>query len=120
MGSEITRIFVCVNVDCKSRGAEAVLSGLNAKLEASSLDTCKVEPYLCFSACNSGPNVVIASKRCWFSNVQPSDLDDVVAYLQGGSDIPRLKEQNDNDLEQMIFDIIDAGLVPGANEITKS
>lgn len=115
MNSETIEVFVCVDVDCKSRGAEAVLSGLKEKLGTSSLNTCRVEPYLCFSGCNIGPNVVVSSKRCWFSGVQPSDLDAIVDYLQGGEDIPRLKEKNAPDLEQMIFDIIDAGLIPGTN-----
>jgi len=120
MDSEITEVFVCMNVDCKSRGAEAVFSALKRKLGDSMLDTCKVAPYLCFSACNIGPNVVVASKRCWFSGVQLSDLDEVVDYLRGGDDIPRLKTQNDPDLEQMIFDIIDAGLIPDTKEIDRS
>jgi hypothetical protein len=44
-----------------------------------------------------------------------SDLDEVVSYIGGGDDIPRLKQQNDPDLEQLIFDIIDAGLVPAVD-----
>ena len=114
LNSETTDVFVCVNVDCKSRGAEAVLEGFKEKLAAADLKTIDVRPYLCFSACNIGPNVVIASKRCWYSGVHPTDIGAFIGYLQGGNDIPRLKEKNDADLEQMIFDIIDAGLVPDA------
>lgn len=114
LNSKTTEVFVCTNVDCKSRGAEAVLEGLKEKLGAAGLAAINVQPYICFSACNIGPNVVIADKRCWYSGVRPTDIDAIISYLQGGDDIPRLKEKNDPDLEQMIFDIIDAGLIPGA------
>lgn len=109
MNGRETEVFVCINVDCKSRGAEAVLSGLEDRL--ADADAVLVKPYVCFSACNIGPNMVIPARRCWYSGVKTSDLDAVVAYLRGGDDIPHLKRQNDPDLEQLIFDIIDAGLV---------
>jgi (2Fe-2S) ferredoxin len=113
--SEITKVYVCTNVDCKSRGAEAVLAELKSKVAQQSGATCQVEAYMCFSACNSGPNVVVASKKAWFSGVQVSDVDAIIAHLNGGPAVPRLKEQNDPDLEQMIFEIIDAGLIPSTN-----
>jgi (2Fe-2S) ferredoxin len=65
-----------------------------------------------FSACNSGPNLVVPSRRCWYSGVTPADLDLVADYLRGGPVVERLRQQNDPDVEQLIFDIIDAGLVP--------
>ena len=106
-------VFVCINVDCKSRGANAVLNGLHDRLgDMEARGEVEVRPYVCFSACNSGPNMVIPTKRCWYSGVTPEDLDDVVAYIKGGDDIPRLKQQNDPDLEELIFGIIDAGLIP--------
>ncbi len=114
MSTKVTSVLVCTNIDCKNRGAEAVLRGLEERLHNPEHAAVQVEPYMCFSACNNGPNVVIASKRCWFSDVQQSDLDEVVAYIDGGADIPRLREQNDPDLEEMIFEIIDAGLTNGS------
>ena len=106
-----TEVFVCINVDCKSRGAEAVLSGLKTRLADADAASVVVRPYVCFSACNIGPNMVIPARRCWYSGVKTSDLDAVVDYIRGGDDIPHLKQQNDPDLEQLIFAIIDAGLV---------
>ena len=110
MSCNITTVMVCTNIDCKNRGSEAVLCGLKERLHRPDDPTVQVQPYMCFSACNSGPNVVIASRRCWFSGVQKSDLDEVAAFVRGGADIPRLREQNDPDLEEMIFEIINAGL----------
>ena len=106
-------IFVCTNIDCKNRGSQAVLEALRAQVTTAGLPVL-VKPYMCFSACNVGPNVVIASKRCWFSTVQTHDSAEIIAYIEGGADIPRLKVNNDTDLEELIFGIIDAGLMPDA------
>lgn len=107
-------IFVCMNIDCKNRGSKTVLDALRVQVTAAGLPF-RIDPYICFSACNIGPNVVIASKRCWFSGVRADDCPDIVAYLQGGEDIPRLKANNEADLEELIFGIIDAGLIPDAS-----
>ncbi|HVZ16907.1 MAG TPA: (2Fe-2S) ferredoxin domain-containing protein [Terriglobales bacterium] len=105
----MTEVLVCMNIDCRNRGAEGVKSALEEKLDASGVSA-TVKEYICFSACNSGPNLVIPDKRCWFSGVTPNDVDAVVNFLNGGPDIPKLKEKNEPDLEEMIFGIIDAGL----------
>lgn len=105
-------IFVCTNTDCRSRGAQSVLDALRAQLADESGEAFQVKPYLCFSACNSGPNVVIADRRCLLSGVQASDAADILSFLKGGPPVDRLRSQNDPDLEQMIYDIIDAGLLP--------
>jgi (2Fe-2S) ferredoxin len=109
----LSTVFVCTNIDCKNRGSKGVLDALRAQRAAAGLPV-RVEPYICFSACNIGPNVVIASKRCWFSSVQPQDCPEIVEYIAGGADIPRLKVNNEADLEELIFGIIDAGLIPDA------
>lgn len=106
-----TTIYVCMNTDCKSRGAQSVIDALQAHLEKSGKTEFKVEPYICFSACNSGPNVVVTEQRCWLSGVQPGDAKNIVHYLQGGPPVERLQGKNDSDLEEMIFGLIDAGLI---------
>lgn len=109
--SEKKEIYVCTNVDCRNRGSDAVLAELSEKLQAANSDWA-AKPYMCFSACNDGPNVVIAEKRCWFAGVKREDLDGVVKYVEGGPDLPHLRPKGQEELEQMIFDIIDAGLIP--------
>lgn len=111
MSSKPTTIFVCNNIDCRNRGADAVLQAMQARAAGQAFD---VRPYLCFSACNSGPNVVIADRQCWLSGVQPQDVEDIFAYLAGGAPPARLQGKNDPELEKMIFDIINAGLMPDA------
>lgn len=113
MQEDEVEVYVCLNVDCKSRGAEGVLEKLSQRLEELGMDHVVPEPYLCFSACQHGPNVIVPSRRCWMSGVKEGDVDDVVEFLKGGAEIPRLTEKNDPGLEGLIFDIIDAGLLPG-------
>jgi NADH:ubiquinone oxidoreductase subunit E len=110
--AKVTEVFVCTNIDCRNRGAEGVLGALKESLQGSGLEAVAVKPYLCFSACNVGPNIVIAEKRCWFSGVRIGDVASIVAYLKGGPDLPQLREKNEPELEEMIFAIIDAGLMP--------
>lgn len=116
MDQEDVEVFVCMNVDCKSRGAEDVLQKLNSRLEELGLEHILPEPYLCFSACQHGPNVILPTKRCWLSGVCADDVDEIIEYLEGGAEIKRLTERNDPGLKKLIFDIIDAGLMPGRGD----
>jgi (2Fe-2S) ferredoxin len=104
-------VFVCVNVNCSSRGAQATLARLARHLKDRGMEHVKPTSIICFAACNVGPNLVIPSRRCWLSGVTPEDVPDVVAYLDGHGDVSRLQQHNDPALEQMIFDTIDAGLL---------
>jgi NADH:ubiquinone oxidoreductase subunit E len=110
--SEPNYIYVCMNADCKNRGAADVLSELTGTVSAAPEAGVEVKPYMCFSACNIGPNVVIPSKQSWFSGVKPSDAGPIVAYLNGGPEPPGLAEESEPELKEMIFTIIDAGLIP--------
>jgi (2Fe-2S) ferredoxin len=104
-------VFVCMNVNCRSRGAEATLERLKEQLKARGMEHVKPASIICFAACNVGPNLVIPSRRCWLSGVMPEDVTEVVAYLDGHADVTHLQQHNDPALEQMIFDTIDAGLL---------
>lgn len=106
-------IYVCTNVDCKSRGSQETIERLHAALRAQGIDAA-IEPIVCFSACNVGPNVVIPSRRCWLSGVTWEKVETVINYLRGEADISELQAQNDPVLDQMIFEMIDAGLLEKA------
>lgn len=116
MDQEDVEVFVCMNVDCKSRGAEEVLEKLNSRLDELGLEHILPEPYLCFSACQHGPNVILPTKRCWLSGVSTEDVDEIIEYIGGGAEIKRLTEGNDPGLKKLIFDIMDAGLMPGRGD----
>lgn len=115
MTMEDKEVFVCLNVDCKSRGSQEVLDYFNERLDELGLDHIVPEPYLCFSACQYGPNLIIPSKRAWLSGVKTEDIDSVIDYIQGGEEVKHL-ENNDPRLKKLIFDIIDAGLLPGRGD----
>ena len=104
-------VYVCTNTDCKNRGAAQVLKELSEKARLTAGRTIVVKPYMCFSACNIGPNVVIPAKRCWLSGVRSADVASILEYLAGGPELSHLTDHNEPDLEEMIFAIIDAGLI---------
>jgi (2Fe-2S) ferredoxin len=101
-----------MNTDCKNRGAARVLHALIERASGAPQGDIEIKPYLCFSACNIGPNVVIPAKQCWLSGVQPSDAASIIEYLNGGPELSDLVEDNEPELKAMIFAIIDAGLIP--------
>jgi NADH:ubiquinone oxidoreductase subunit E len=111
MKEPTVEVFVCMNVDCKSRGAQATLLCLQQQLGEREMSEVEPQPIICFAACNLGPNIVIPSRRCWLTGVTAERVPEVVDYLQHGTDVASLKEKNDPVLEQMIFEMIDAGLL---------
>ncbi len=104
-------IYVCNNIDCKNRGSERVLQALKAEFSRPVDEAVHIYKYLCFSACNSGPNVIIPDRRCWLSAVSEDDASTVRAVLEGAEPPTRLQEKNTPELEAMILGIIDAGLL---------
>jgi NADH:ubiquinone oxidoreductase subunit E len=100
--------FVCQNVDCKSRGSEQLMNELADKIAARSLDA-EVKPYLCFGACNEGPNVVIHPQKCWYAGVKPEDLPDILDSLSGGPAVIRL-DTVEPSLKEMIYALLDVGV----------
>lgn len=104
-------IYVCNNTDCRSRGADSVLAALRSEFNTDAPALVKVHAYMCFSACNSGPNVVIPERRCWLSSVTPADASTIRQVVDGIEPPGRLREKNDPALEELILGIIDAGLL---------
>ncbi len=111
MANDKVEILICMNVGCRNRGAQATLSRLQERLRERGSEDVALEPIICFAACNVGPNIVIPGKRCWLSGVTAEDVDDVVQFLDGKSEAAKLRQQNDPELEKMIFEMIDAGLL---------
>ncbi len=104
-------IYVCNNIDCKNRGSEKVMRALQAEFSRPEDQAVQIHNYLCFSACNSGPNVIIPDRRCWLSAVSPDDTAAVRAVLEGQAPPAKLIEKNEPSLEAMILGLIDAGLI---------
>jgi NADH:ubiquinone oxidoreductase subunit E len=100
--------FVCQNVDCKLRGSEKILNELADKVAASSIDV-EVKPYLCFGACEEGPNVVIHPQKVWYAGVKLEDLPEILDSLAGGATVSRL-DTIDPALKEMTYALLDTGV----------
>jgi (2Fe-2S) ferredoxin len=107
---DTTRLFVCDNQDCRSRGSLELADKIEALLEErGSLDDVEIEPYTCFGGCDIGPNMIVYPDRAWYVGVQESDLPEVVAHLTGeGPRVERL-ETADKTTAGFILNILDAG-----------
>jgi len=98
--------FVCLNIDCKKRGAEQLMKELTVRVAARSLDVA-VKPYVCFGGCEHGPNVVIHPQRFWHARVKPEDVPAIVESLAGGPAVTHL-DTMDASLKEMIFSLLDS------------
>ncbi|HXG49954.1 MAG TPA: (2Fe-2S) ferredoxin domain-containing protein [candidate division Zixibacteria bacterium] len=99
--------FVCQNVDCKSRGSEQLMNRLAEEVAARSLDV-EVRPYLCFGACEHGPNIVIHPQKTWYAGVRQEDLAEILESLAGGPPVSRL-DTIDPALKDIIYSLLDTG-----------
>ena len=108
--AEPCQVLVCTNLDCKERGAEALLEKLQQRMAASGVSDVAVKPYLCFGGCQQGPNIVVYPQRVWYAGVKESDLDDIVGHLKGGPIVSRLTDKVDETTQLLIFQLLDAGL----------
>ncbi|MBX5491221.1 MAG: (2Fe-2S) ferredoxin domain-containing protein [Chloroflexi bacterium] len=104
-------VLVCNNVDCRARGSDAVREALCARVAAGEVTNVEVTAYPCFGGCDFGPNVVIYPDKCFYSGVSEGDVPEIVAQLQGGPPVTRLTGKVDPMTEELIFELLDAGLV---------
>lgn len=111
-------VFVCVNVDCRVRGASEVMERLGAgvqkacdKDQQSACRNTEVRPYMCFGGCHDGPNVIVYPDRVWYAGVKPEDADTIVEdHLKNGEIVKPLTGKIDKGLQDMIFNLLDFGI----------
>ena len=101
--------LVCQNIDCKSRGSEQIMSELQKRITDQGLSDVEVKPYMCFGACQDGPNVVLYPEKNWYAKVKVEDLDDITAHLSGGPHVQRL-DTIDASLKELIYQLLDTGV----------
>ena len=101
--------LVCQNVDCKSRGSEEIMEELRSRVADQGLADLEVRPYMCFGACQEGPNVVLYPGKSWYAGVKKEDLNDIMAHLAGGPDVTRL-DTIDSSLKELIYQLLDTGV----------
>ena len=101
--------LVCLNIDCKSRGAEKLMEELKARIAAKGLADVEVKSYMCFGACQEGPNVVLYPEKNWYAHVKLEDLDEIVEHFAGGPHVRRL-DTIDSSLKELIYQLLDTGI----------
>ena len=107
---EINYCLVCTNVDCASRGSKDMLEQFKEKLAAAG-SPIDVKSYLCFGACQDGPNIVLYPEGTWYMGVQHSDVDEIVGHMLGGEPVTRLTERVDPGLRDLILEILESGMI---------
>lgn len=100
--------FVCQNVDCKNRGSEQLMNELAKQTAAQFIDV-EVKSYLCFGACDLGPNIVIHPQKTWYAGVKMEDLPEIVDSLAGGPPVNRL-DTIDPALKEVTYALLDTGV----------
>ena len=55
--------------------------------------------------------MVVYPTKHFYSGVKPQDVDDIVAQLPSGAAVDRLSGQVDPQIEELIFELLDAGLL---------
>jgi NADH:ubiquinone oxidoreductase subunit E len=109
--SEDRIIHVCVNSDCAMRGSEAVRDRLREVVDETGSDI-EVNDYICFAACEQGPNLLIEHCRAFYSEVGPEHAQSIVAHADGGSAVESI-DRSGTFLARKIFNMLDAGFKPG-------
>src|SRR3954471_9400737 len=103
-----TYVLVCQNADCKAREAVELLGQLSEKLKGSA--DVEVKPYMCFGACQAGPNIVMYPSKTWYCQVKSADVAEIAEHAKGGATVERLTHGVDPSLKDLIFQLLDAGL----------
>ena len=109
-------IHVCVNVDCKLRGSEAVAERLRALVDEQDLDV-EINDYICFAACEQGPNLLIEHNRAFYSGVEPKDAQAILDHAEGGPPVAAI-DKSSSFIARKIFNMLDAGFRPGDLSLT--
>ena len=107
---EIAKCLVCTNIDCASRGSSAMLEQLTGDLAAAG-SAVEVKSYLCFGACQDGPNIVLYPEGSWYMGVEAGDIPEIEQHILGGEPVARLTERVDPNLRDLILEILESGMV---------
>jgi (2Fe-2S) ferredoxin len=82
---------------------------LQQRVAQKGLPEVEVRSYMCFGACQEGPNIVLYPEKSWYAGVKKEDLDEIVNHLAGGPDVKRL-DKIDPSLKELIYQLLDTGV----------
>jgi (2Fe-2S) ferredoxin len=83
---------------------------LEKRIAAKGLEDVEVKSYMCFGACQDGPNIVLYPEKSWYANVKVEDLDEIAEHIAGGPHVKRL-DTIDPSLKELIYQLLDTGVV---------
>lgn len=107
---EVHTCLVCHNIDCKSRGSVEIGEEIARRLSEGG-STVEVKPYLCFGACQEGPNIVLYPQGTWYMGVKAEDAEAIAGHMLGGPVVERLTARVDPALRDLILEILGSGIV---------
>lgn len=101
MGYYQHHVFFCVNVRedgracCSQHDSEGVrdyAKGCIKKLNLNGAGKVRINASGCLDRCDEGPVMVVYPDNVWYTYVDKSDIDEIIAeHLQGGRVVERLK-----------------------------
>lgn len=107
-------VLVCTAQHCMEKGALNVAGRMRIAMRRNGLDA-DVLVNTCDSIdlCDCGPNMVVYPERIIYSNVQLSDIKEIMTHFEGGPPIERLMLGPDTPEEvarkNVYQDVVDAG-----------
>ena len=93
-------VVVCLGINCHRNGSPELLEQLRQLLAHD--ETLQIKRYLCFGACDVGPNMVVMPDRLWYSLATPELMENIAAAMQEGKELPGLA----NHVRPMIRDAV--------------
>jgi (2Fe-2S) ferredoxin len=104
-------VYVCEGGDCSERGSIDLHGELGEMLNGRGLAADnRLRKYPCFGGCEHGINVVLFPDKVFYSNVETSDLPEIVEHLAGlGPPVARLTGKVAKDVEDIVWDLLDTG-----------
>src|SRR5699024_2773352 len=94
-------VLVCTGTHCLQKGANQVVNRLRFEFMRRKLNlTVHFNTCGTIDLCDIGPNMVIYPDNIVYSNIQESDVPDIIAFLQGGPVVERLLLDGSTPAEQ--------------------
>ena len=91
MERKCNKVFVCAGTGCVSGKSISIIENFNKELKDRDLTDIKVVKTGCFGLCSMGPIVITHPDSCFYPNVDPNDVAEIVReHLAGGVPVERL------------------------------
>ena len=97
---------MCVNDWCALGGSRDFRDTLRERL-ASASSPVPVKEWNCFGFCQKAPNIVLYPQGAWYTGVQPTDLDDILAHILGDDPSEALAARVNPKLHAILLHFLD-------------